>query len=381
MPPPSTTAPVGVDAREPSLSQVIAFLRFPLISLIVLYHAFNTSVTLPPNVLDYHQPVTDFVYWHLLHDSVATAAVPLFFAISGFLYFRSGVFSGAVWREKTKKRILRLLLPLLSWSVAAFLLMAAFHALHLPNATAKMYFDAPHSPLWWLDAFLGFADPMGPRLARASWFVRDLFVVGLLSPLWHFLLKRRIAAAILLPALFALYCLWFAPLPFLGSRPMFFFNAGAFYAIWKRDVLADARRAALPCFFAWLLSVAALYVRPGLALADFLHHLLPCFLIPCILVLAASCSRKFPIPALLSSSSFFVYFAHVSLWILIPWHTLLLALFAPVADGAVLAFILLNAVGETALCFALYALLKRVFPSSLFFLAGEPLPKPRSAHE
>ena len=44
------------------LSAVIDVLRFPLISLVVLYHAFKCTVTSPEGAFDYHQPVTDFVY-------------------------------------------------------------------------------------------------------------------------------------------------------------------------------------------------------------------------------------------------------------------------------------------------------------------------------
>ena len=367
--PPSSTSP----------SEVIAFLRFPLCALIVLYHAFKISVTLPADAFDYHQPVTDFLYWHILHDSIATSAVPLFFAISGYLYFHTPGFSASLWLEKTRKRFFRLIVPLLSWTFLGFLLLFAFHVLNLPNALAKTYFDTPHSFAWWLDSFVGFLNPMGPRLAPVAWFVRDLFVVGLLSPLLWLCLRRRIAAAILLALFFALYLFWFAPLPFLGSRALFFFSLGAACSIHQRDFLCDARRWALPFLLLWVLDVALrFHVRSGL-LHSVSGHFLPVLFIPSILAAAGILSKRFRFPPWLAASSFFVYFCHESLWILIPWHYALTRIFIPVSDVSCLAVILVNAAGEIAICVTLYALLKRFFPWALVCLAGESLPR-KPAH-
>ena len=296
-------------------SSVISFLRFPLSILIVLFHAFGLAVTLPAGVFNDHQPLTDFIYWHILHGAIATSAVPLFFAFSGYLYFRSRDFSLPIWREKTRKRFLRLVVPLLSWAFAAFILFLVFYLAKFPNATANAIFGSPHPFIWWVDSFTGIQNPMGPRLAPVAWFVRDLFVVGLLSPILWIFLRRRISAILLLIALFVLYLVWFAPLPFLGSRALFFFSLGAAYSIHQRDFLRDARRWALPFLLLWILDVALLFHFADNRFAPILGHLLPCFFIPTLLTAAAYFSERFQFHPLLSSASFFIYFCHESLWI------------------------------------------------------------------
>ena len=117
--------------REKHLSAVIDVLRFPLISLVVLYHAFNCSVSLPPGAYDWHQPVTDFIYWKLLHDAIAGSAVPLFFALSGYLYFLHMDHGWKSWWRKTRNRFFRLWIPLWTWASLSLL----FLGLLFPNST------------------------------------------------------------------------------------------------------------------------------------------------------------------------------------------------------------------------------------------------------
>lgn len=351
------------------MSRVIDVLRFPLIALVVFYHAFDCSVTLPEGAYDWHQPVTDFVYWNLLHDSVATAAVPLFFAISGFLYF-NGVasFGWMVWRKKTAARVFRLGVPLISWEALTLLFYAALHFCGANNATAKGLFGSAHAAWWWVDAFLGLTSVMGPWLCAAGWFVRDLFFAGLLSPLWHVLLKRRDTMFPLLGALFVLYLTVFAPVPFLGSRAMFFFCLGAAYAIHRRDFTADAERVAWPCAVVWLVGFVALRFWT----IPYLPKIMPMLVIPVLVGVVSRGVRKGwfrPVPWL-AASAFFVYFCHVSMWLKVPLHFLATRVFVPYSDWACLGFILLNWVLQIALCVSLFLLLRRFVPRTLVFLAG-----------
>lgn len=351
------------------VSQVIDVLRFPLIALVVLYHAFNCSVTLPAGAYDWHQPITDFVYWHFLHDSVARAAVPLFFAISGFLYF-NGVssFRWKTWRKKTGARIFRLVVPLLSWATLTLLFYAVLHFCGNRNETAKWVLETPHGTWWWVNAFLGLTAVMGPHLCAAGWFVRDLCFAGLLSPLWHVLLKRKCTMFPLLGALFVLYLTVFAPLPFLGSRAMFFFCLGAAYAIHQRDFTVDAERTIWLFAALWLLGFIVLRFLK----IPFLPGIMPMLLIPVLVGGVSLGVRKGwfrPVPWL-AASAFFVYFCHVSLWLRVPLHYLMTRVFVPYSDWSCLGFILLNWALEIIACVTLFLLLRRIFPTALVFLAG-----------
>lgn len=385
MPPLQSPPPPFHDSTENSLvnqnkrsqaSQVIDILRFPLIALVVLFHAFNCLVTLPAGAYDWHQPVTDFIYWRLLHDSVANAAVPLFFAISGFLYFnRVTSFDWKVWRQKTLARVFRLVIPLLAWSVLALLFQATLYFIGFSNTEAQSLFENAHGSWWWVDAFLGLTSVMGPHLNPAGWFVRDLFFVGLLSPLWYHCLKRKLLMFPVLGALFILYLTIFAPLPFLGSRAMFFFCLGASYAIHRRDFTMDAEQTMWPCAILWILGFIVLQFWQ----IPYLPACLPLFVIPVLVGGVSRGIRKgwlYPV-SWLAASAFFVYFCHVSNWLRVPLHFFLTRLYVPYSDWACLGFIMLKWVLETTLCVALFLLLRRFMPSSLVIFAGIRRSKPR----
>lgn len=361
--------PRETETSAPHLSAVIDVLRFPLISLVVLYHAFTCSITLPPGAFDWHQPVTDFVYWSLLHDAVARSAVPLFFALSGYLYFRNGVLGWSTWWNKTKTRFFRLWIPLWTWAGLHLLLLSLLLLAGSANQVARTVFLTPHPLGWWLDGFLGLSSVSGPHFLHAGWFVRDLFFVGLLSPLWQAVLCRKWLLFPALSLLFVLYLTVFAPLPFLGSRAMFFFCLGAAYAIHRRDFAADAEKIALPCAFLWAVGFVVRLFKP----VPVLPAVTTALLIPVLVAGASRAVRRGwlkPAPVL-AASAFFVYFGHVSLWFRIPKDALLTSLFIPYSDGACLAFIVLNWIMGTFLPVAAFLFLRRFAPATLVLLVGQ----------
>ena len=75
--------------NEELQSKTIDFLRFPLIVGVVLIHAHITGMTIKGNdVLRGNSfPVCDTISY-FFSEVVARMAVPLFFFISGFLFFR-----------------------------------------------------------------------------------------------------------------------------------------------------------------------------------------------------------------------------------------------------------------------------------------------------
>lgn len=354
--------------REKHLSAVIDVLRFPLISLVVLYHAFNCSVSLPPGAYDWHQPVTDFIYWKLLHDAIARSAVPLFFFLSGYLYFHHAEISWKSWCHKTWNRFFRLWIPLWSWSCLTLIFFGLLYSFGSSSERAQYILGTAHSVVWWMDGFLGLKTVSGPHFFSAGWFVRDLFFAGLLSPLWNVLLRPKPLAVATLFFLYLLYLTIFAPLPFLGSRAMFFFCFGAAYSIHRRDFAIDAEKAAIPCGILWCSgAIAGFFIH-----VPYLSALTTTFLIPVLVALVSwGCRRNWVHPvSWLASSSFFVYFCHDSPCFRVPWDLLRTHLFIPYGDLPCLGSILLNWLAGTFLPVGIFVFLRRFFPVSLFFLCG-----------
>lgn len=101
------------------LSKTIMFLRFPLIIAVVLIHTNFNGLTMNGTlwVSEGQFPTYDLVY-HVVSNELARIAVPLFFFISGFLFFYHSDFSKEIYRKKLKKRIRTLLIPYMFYPLA-----------------------------------------------------------------------------------------------------------------------------------------------------------------------------------------------------------------------------------------------------------------------
>ena len=95
-------------SNDQLISSVITFLRFPLCVAVVYIHSL---------VLEYVgwdrelYPLTTYLY-QIISVNIAGIAVPLFFFISGFLFFYNvEKFDVRVYMNKMKKRIYSSLIP------------------------------------------------------------------------------------------------------------------------------------------------------------------------------------------------------------------------------------------------------------------------------
>ena len=80
-------------------SKVIAFLRFPLIVLVLFAHCNFTTISEAWASLPFASQVID-----IFSRRVASNAVPIFFFISGYLFFKTGLFSIDIWLKKLTRR-------------------------------------------------------------------------------------------------------------------------------------------------------------------------------------------------------------------------------------------------------------------------------------
>lgn len=88
---------------DAALSKTIMFLRFPLIVSVVFIHAGLEGVVIGGNVTvhDGQFPIYESVY-HVITNELARVSVPLFFFISGFLFFYRTDFSMKAYGQKLK---------------------------------------------------------------------------------------------------------------------------------------------------------------------------------------------------------------------------------------------------------------------------------------
>lgn len=163
--------------------------------------------------------------------SICAVAVPLFYVISGYLFFikRPECFGDIM--PKIKKRCRTLLVPYLLANILTFLFYVVLNLItrYVPTFDSIVNFkvlDTVVAEGVWPTVKLVFIDP---PIAFQLWFVRDLMVVVFFSPLIFLLLKwtskRRITANIIFALLIA--CIIFQPeIPF-GSATLWFTLGGA----------------------------------------------------------------------------------------------------------------------------------------------------------
>ena len=130
-------------------------------------------------------------------SSVAVACVPVFFVLSGYLFFR-GVerFSPRIYKEKLCRRVRSLLVPYLLWNlIAAGTLFVKAKFLGYPGFGVVTAHGI--DPERFLCGFWNLTD--GFPYEFAFWFIRNLIVIVVLSPVaWLLASKRWI-----LPCVFA----------------------------------------------------------------------------------------------------------------------------------------------------------------------------------
>ncbi len=143
--------------------------------------------------------------------------VPLFFALSGYLFFANTP-QQPDWKwfwAKLRSRFFTLVIPYIIANVIAWLCFY-FAITKVPSMVSGFFGDQWRNPL-----FVFWTGPVNMSL----WFIRELIVVVLLSPLIWFLLRYTRWWGVL-----ALGVLWAFK---IGPAPLFFFSAGACLGLYK----------------------------------------------------------------------------------------------------------------------------------------------------
>lgn len=165
---------------------------------------------------------------HFLSGSLGRITNPIFFLVSGFLFFYGWKFGLGAWRRKLHKRVFTLLVPYLVWAVAGKALNVADVVVNHPAALPA----GPESGLlFWRGLFRVFWDAPVPV---PLWFMRDLMLLMVFwVPVLAFLLGRFRFHVV--PAFLLLYLV---NLPDPGVRKMglCFFSLGAALGHFRSDL-------------------------------------------------------------------------------------------------------------------------------------------------
>ena len=224
-------------------SETIQWLRFPMAGLVVLLHGAQGGMYSP--LLNYH------ILSLLTYGGICRIAVPCFFLVSGYLFFRDlRDWDLTTWKGKMIRRVQTLFLPYILWNLiaAVVLLSYAYFRVMIGSLDYESFLEErtgilgnPFSLFWDFNH-------SGMPIDYPLWFVRDLILFTLCTPLIYVFCRYLggwgIAALGLL-----LFVLIDVP------EGIWFYSCGAWFSISGRDLTESL------CRFKWpALSIVILFL-------------------------------------------------------------------------------------------------------------------------
>lgn len=233
-------------------SDKIANVQFLLSMLVVLIHSGSYVVNLPQGRVSIYGRNFATYLQLFFTEGVCRVAVPLFFVISGFLFFATYRQSWQGYRGKLGRRLRSLVIPYVFWSGLVFL--AFYIVQRIPGM--RGYFTSRDT------ADLGLGGILRAVLLESYdsplWFCRYLVVLAALAPLIHGLAKRCPRGTLLF-----LLLSWLGVFPWTARPEAFlFYFLGACLAshpdqalAFRKRLDADSRVCVCVCV-CWLLVLA-----------------------------------------------------------------------------------------------------------------------------
>lgn len=349
-------------------SKVISCMRFPMIVGVVFIHC-NFSHTIKNGGAEY-------VYFYnvqsFISEYLARIAVPLFFFISGFCFFNNTKnFTYSVYKSKLLKRRKTLLYPYIIWNLITAVI---FYLGQLLLPTMMSGAQKNLSDMNLLEMFSIFWNYIGNKfpIDGPLWFVRDLIVVNVLSPVIYMCCKKSFCWLYIS----ILFVLWFegfqVPVEGIGMSCLLFFSLGSMFAIHGFSIFIYRRKYISLVLLILYISFGILFLVPALA-SSVKGYLLNVSIILGMIVsfqiLKRFCVIKnFTPNKLLSNSSFFIFASHSTLLMVI--YKVLLKIFINYSDITLLVIYFTSAISCILICLGTYYLLNKYFPRLSMWLSG-----------
>ena len=309
--------------------------------------------------------------------------VPTFYLISGYLFFIGlEKWNWKTYLNKIKKRSKTLLVPFLIWNTICLLLTVVGIFRHEGWIGVQSFFvDNDYGHLYWdcqawnLDRtnLVGGANPStGPYLVPL-WFLRDLMVVCVCSPLLFFLFKyTKILGVALLTLCYTTGV--FITIPGFTIMAFMFFGMGAFFRMNSIDSTKFTYnyRRSIYVVTAILWIVCTVLNGHNTKQGDFVY---PFYVIMgCISTINLATylvdKKKAKMPDLFSKASFFIYLLHTILIISVVTkfaHTL----FGETNPILMTISYLFVPITTVAICLLAYCVLNKYTPSLLKIITGD----------
>lgn len=323
---------------DKNISKAIAIMRMPVIIGPIMIHCAIKNIGVGSTMQ------------YILSSIIGEVAVPLFYTISGFLFFSKIVPNW--YLTKLKSRIRSLLVPYLLWNLIAYLVY---------SFAGEMQWNQFFESFWVVEGKMGHSPADGPL-----WFVRTLMMAAICSPIFFFINKKKYTSWISMMLVVA----WVLGTPKFNQgivKGFVFFNFGVWLAFQNFKLKESPSKYCFYCSLLLFIIIGAidiLTIEMNESLHMIIHRLSTLigffvFFYVCFVV-------KGKISSLLckcGGASFFVYCIHEP--ILFSYkNTLVSILGANVFTFVILVFV------TTILSLAIYTVLNKFTPKLLHLLSG-----------
>lgn len=276
---------------------------------IIFVHASGTTMRYADKEIGLTQTsfAIEFII-KFISDGVARA-VPMFFLISGYLFFTGLERSKEKYFVKLKSRVKSLLVPFVFWNIFTLLIIAIVQTLpatqiyltdRIPSVVSFSGFD-------YLNAIFG-VDQY--PIAYQFWFIRDLMVLVLLAPLIKILLEYLATPFMVLVFIYWFLGVWPVYIP--SSVGLLFFSLGAYLATLQKNLFAFDKYGVV-LILSYLVIIAFHSLFHSEPFSPYLHRLGTIFGLFAVLSLTKFIARSQQLKSIilwLSNASFFVFATH-----------------------------------------------------------------------
>lgn len=292
-----------------NISMRITSLRFLLAILVVFIHNNLTAdIAINYYYLDFNEPIIVTIIKQFICEVLGNAAVPLFFMFAGYLQFVKKY----TYIQVLKKKVRSLLIPYVSWTMISVLVYFIIQSI----PSLKSFFQNKNNIVsnWdvndWINILWAHDIDKHPLVAQ-FWFIRNLMVLVLISPILTLFAKKCPFCFIIISFLY-----FINGLPLSFGITLFFYMIGYYFAEYNVDFFSFADR------ISWLDFLILFIVE--MVILILCNENFICFdifkIVSCLFFLKLSASiikneKLYNISRYLAGFSFFLYAIHAPLLI------------------------------------------------------------------
>lgn len=340
------------------LSKAVTWMRFPLIFLIIMLHCYSVQ-RLEGNHEIFFKVIYPFSLW------LGETGVPGFFFLSGYLFF----LSKKTYLQKLRTRMYTLLIPYLLWNtllLGLYLIAYAFGFTQNINHKSIIEYNLmDYIRLFWDRG--SFNDGNFVPLLCPLWYIRNLLIISILSPLLYYIIRyvRELFIFIVSIWWMATYNNAFIP------QTILFFSLGAYFSIFEINPLESFIKHRV--LFITLFAITAIvdiithgYIDTSFSLQC--HRLALIFNLPALFMLADWCTRNGYSKKVLPNSAFIVFCVHYPIVVFL--RKICIARFGTAPDSVHIVLYFLCIIISTLVSLGIFIFINRYIPKAKNVLSG-----------